>query len=52
MSLPGGIQMILAAFTSWSLMLTCYYGTLLNIRSFGREYLYINTAIAGTKKIF
>lgn len=51
-SLPGGFQMILAAFTSWSLMLTCYYGTLLNIRSFGREYLYINTAIAGKNIYF
>lgn len=46
-SIPGAILTVILTATSWGLMLTCYYGTLLNIRSFGREYLYFTTPIAG-----
>lgn len=35
----------------WAIYLFCYYGTLLNIRTFGREYLHINTAVAGACEI-
>lgn len=32
---------------AWSLYIVVYYGMLLNIRSFSRDHLYINTFIAG-----
>ena len=35
----------------WSLYIVVYYGMLLNIRSFSREHLEVNTAIAGLSEI-
>lgn len=35
----------------WSIYIIIYYGMLLNIRPFGRDYLKINTAIAGMSEI-
>lgn len=35
----------------WSLYIVVYYGMLLNIRSFSREHLEINTAIAGASEL-
>ncbi|KAM7362398.1 organic cation transporter protein isoform 2-T2 [Cochliomyia hominivorax] len=35
----------------WSIYIVVYYGMLLNIRSFSREHLHINTVIAGISEI-
>lgn len=35
----------------WAIYLFCYYGTLLNIRTFGRDNLKVNTAVAGFSEI-
>lgn len=35
----------------WAIYLFCYYGTLLNIRTFGRDNLHVNTAVAGFSEI-
>lgn len=35
----------------WSIYIIIYYGFLLNIRPFGREYLELNTVIAGVCEI-
>ncbi|XP_077290563.1 organic cation transporter-like protein isoform X2 [Arctopsyche grandis] len=50
-SIPGAVWTVILTATSLGLMLTCYYGTLLNIRSFGRGYLYFTTPIAGLCEI-
>jgi hypothetical protein len=47
LSIDGMTWKLILIFTSWSMMLTTYYGTLLNIRSFGRQYLFVTTVVAG-----
>ncbi|XP_052856369.1 solute carrier family 22 member 3 isoform X1 [Drosophila gunungcola] len=36
---------------AWSLYIVVYYGMLLNIRSFSRDHLYINTFVAGLSEV-
>ncbi|XP_068152640.1 solute carrier family 22 member 4 isoform X2 [Drosophila tropicalis] len=41
------VRHIICVHLAWSLYIVVYYGMLLNIRSFSREHLYINTFVAG-----
>lgn len=41
------VIIMIALHTAWAIYVTNYMGMLLNIRAFGREYLDINTVIAG-----
>jgi hypothetical protein len=48
---PGVKKNLLICHLVWSIYIIIYYGMLLNIRPFGREYLKYNTAIAGLAEI-
>ncbi|XP_062123725.1 solute carrier family 22 member 3 isoform X2 [Drosophila sulfurigaster albostrigata] len=41
------VRHMICVHLAWSLYISVYYGCLLNIRSFSREHLYINTFVAG-----
>ncbi|XP_017046060.2 solute carrier family 22 member 3 isoform X2 [Drosophila ficusphila] len=41
------VRHIVCVHLAWSLYIVVYYGMLLNIRSFSRDHLYINTFVAG-----
>ncbi|XP_030373750.1 solute carrier family 22 member 4 [Scaptodrosophila lebanonensis] len=43
----NAVRHIICVHLAWSLYVPIYYGMLLNIRSFSREHLYVNTAVAG-----
>jgi hypothetical protein len=42
---------LIACHLAWSIYIVTYYGMLLNIKNFGREYRYVNTIIAGLCEI-
>lgn len=44
---PKAIRHMICVHVCWSIYIITYYGMLLNIRSFSREHLEINTMIAG-----
>lgn len=44
---PKAILTMIALHTAWAVYVTNYNGMLLNIRAFGRDYIYVNTAVAG-----
>lgn len=44
---PKAIRHMICVHICWSIYIVTYYGMLLNIRSFSREHLEINTMIAG-----
>lgn len=46
---PRAIRHMICIHVCWSIYIITYYGMLLNIRSFSREHLEINTIIAGKK---
>ncbi|XP_055923804.1 organic cation transporter-like protein isoform X2 [Eupeodes corollae] len=48
---PHAIRHMICVHLCWSLYIVVYYGMLLNIRSFSREHLEINTIIAGCAEI-
>lgn len=48
---PKAKRHMICVHLCWSIYIVVYYGMLLNIRSFSREHLEINTAIAGTCEI-
>lgn len=48
---PRAIRHTVCVHWCWAIYLFCYYGTLLNIRIFGREHLHVNTAVAGLSEI-
>ncbi|SPP84563.1 solute carrier family 22 member 3 isoform X2 [Drosophila guanche] len=45
------VRHIICVHLAWSLYIVVYYGMLLNIRSFSREHLYINTFFAGLSEM-
>ncbi|KAL7045755.1 hypothetical protein ACKWTF_002324 [Chironomus riparius] len=47
----GQIRNLIAVHLAWSMYIIIYYGFLLNIRNFGREYLEENTIICGVCEI-
>ncbi|XP_055849421.1 solute carrier family 22 member 4 isoform X2 [Episyrphus balteatus] len=48
---PRAVRHMICVHLCWSLYIVVYYGMLLNIRSFSREHLEINTIIAGCSEI-
>lgn len=48
---PKAVRHTVCVHWCWAIYLFCYYGTLLNIRTFGRDHLHINTAVAGLSEI-
>lgn len=48
---PRAYRHMICVHLCWSLYIVVYYGMLLNIRSFSREHLEINTIIAGCSEI-
>lgn len=44
---PKAIVTMIAVHTAWAIYVTNYNGMLLNIRAFGRDYIYVNTMVAG-----
>jgi hypothetical protein len=42
---------LIACHLAWSIYIVTYYGMLLNIKNFGREYRFVNTVIAGLCEI-
>lgn len=48
---PRAIRHMICVHLCWSLYIVVYYGMLLNIRSFSREHLEINTIVAGCSEI-
>lgn len=44
---PKTIRYLICVHLCWSIYIVIYYGMLLNIRSFSREHLEINTIVAG-----
>lgn len=44
---PKAMVTMVALHLAWSIYVTNYNGMLLNVRAFGRQYLYVNTALAG-----
>lgn len=48
---PNVKKNLICCHLCWSIYIIIYYGFLLNIRPFGREYLEINTVIAGICEI-
>lgn len=44
---PKAAATMVALHLAWPIYFINYNGMLLNIRAFGREYLYVNTALAG-----
>lgn len=44
---PGVAKNLICVHFSWSVYIVIYYGFLLNIRNFGKEYLEENTIICG-----
>lgn len=48
---PNAVRKVVCVHWCWAIYLFCYYGTLLNIRTFGRHLLHINTAVAGVCEI-
>ncbi|XP_058464629.1 solute carrier family 22 member 21 [Malaya genurostris] len=47
----GSRKNLVLVHLAWSLFIVVYYGMLLNVRSFGRDYLKNNTALAGASEI-
>lgn len=47
----GQFKNLTACHFSWSIYIVIYYGFLLNIRNFGREYLEENTIICGKNRM-
>ncbi|XP_001359431.4 solute carrier family 22 member 3 isoform X1 [Drosophila pseudoobscura] len=45
------VRHMICVHLAWSLYIVVYYGMLLNIRSFSREHLYINTFFAGLSEM-
>ncbi|XP_036229375.1 organic cation transporter-like protein isoform X1 [Bactrocera oleae] len=45
------VRNLICVHLAWSLYIVVYYGMLLNIRSFSREHLEVNTAVAGLSEI-
>lgn len=50
-SSPEVTKNLIACHLAWSIYIVIYYGFLLNIRGFGREFLELNTVIAGVCEI-
>ncbi|CAO1388922.1 unnamed protein product [Diamesa serratosioi] len=50
-STPEVTKNLIACHLAWSIYIVIYYGFLLNIRGFGREFLELNTVIAGVCEI-
>lgn len=48
---PKAKRHLICVHLTWSIYIITYYGMLLNIRGFGREYLQVNTVVAGTCEI-
>lgn len=48
---PGVKRKLFAAHMCWSIYLMLYFGLLLHVRAMGRDYLEINTVIAGVSEI-
>lgn len=48
---PKAIRHMTCVHLCWSIYIVVYYGMLLNIRTFGRDHLEINTIIAGACEI-
>lgn len=48
---PGVVKNLICVHLVWSIYIVIYYGMLLNIRTFGRDYLEVNTVIAGISEI-
>lgn len=48
---PRAKRHMICVHLAWSIYIVVYYGMLLNIRSFSRDHLEINTAIAGASEI-
>lgn len=44
---PRTFLTMIALHTAWAIYVTNYNGMLLNIRAFGRDYIYVNTTVAG-----
>jgi hypothetical protein len=49
---PGVKTKLFAAHIGWSIYLMLYFGLLLHVRAMGRDYLEVNTVIAGLAEIF
>jgi hypothetical protein len=50
---PKGVKTkLFAAHIGWSIYLMLYFGLLLHVRAMGRDYLEVNTVIAGLSEIF
>ncbi|XP_017471462.1 PREDICTED: solute carrier family 22 member 3 [Rhagoletis zephyria] len=45
------VRNLICVHLAWSIYIIVYYGMLLNIRSFSREHLEVNTAVAGLSEI-
>lgn len=48
---PKAARHMICVHLVWSIYIITYYGMLLNIRGFGRDYLQVNTIIAGLSEI-
>lgn len=48
---PGVMKKLFAAHIGWSIFLMLYFGLLLHVRAMGRNYLEVNTVIAGISEI-
>lgn len=48
---PGVIRKLFAAHIGWSIYLMLYFGLLLHVRAMGRNFLEVNTVIAGVSEI-
>lgn len=44
---PRAVRHMICVHLAWSIYIVVYYGMLLNIRSFSRDHLEVNTVIAG-----
>lgn len=49
---PRAVRHMICVHLAWSIYIVVYYGMLLNIRSFSRDHLEVNTIIAGKAKTF